>query len=61
MAKTHQRGRTSSRLTDPALYLRILVTAEIAFSVGLMFSGSLELGAWMSAVSGCSACEQNWA
>lgn len=30
-----------------AFHLRILVTAEMAFSVALMFSASLELGAWM--------------
>ena len=40
-------GRISSTLIAPAFHFKIFVTAEIAFSVGLMFSGSLELGAWM--------------
>jgi hypothetical protein len=37
-ASSYQTGRTWSMLQVEPLYCRIFVTAEIAFSVGLMFS-----------------------
>ena len=44
---SYQTGITSSALNPLAFHFKILVTAEMAFSVGLIFSGSLEFGDWM--------------
>ena len=44
---THQTGRIESRLQADPLNFKIFVTAEIAFSVGFMFSGCLLSPCWM--------------
>jgi hypothetical protein len=41
---THQCGKMSLTLTAELLYFSILVMAEIAFSVGLIFSGERDSG-----------------
>ena len=48
---TYHTGMSSSAFMEPAFHFKILVTAEIAFSVGFMFSGSLELGACIISIS----------
>ena len=48
---TYQTGRISSNFKLPAFHFKILVTAEIEFSVGFIFSGSLEPGAWITSTS----------
>lgn len=45
--KAHQTGRISSMFIAPPFHFKILVAAEIAFSVGLMLVASRESGAWM--------------
>ena len=52
MKKTDQTGRISSILRLPGFHLRILVTAEMEFSVGLTFSGSRDPGAEMTRAQG---------
>ena len=55
---THQWGITCSRTIEELLNWRILVTADIAFSVGLMFSGWRDSGAEMTSTSSGTAVAQ---
>ena len=43
----YQTGKISSTLMAPLFHFRILVAAEMAFSVGLTLVPSRESGAWM--------------
>ena len=46
--KTYQTGSSSSTLTALEFHFRILVAAEIAFSVGFKFADSRASGAWIT-------------
>ena len=56
---TYQTVRSSSRFTAAWVYFKILVTAEIAFSVGFTFSCSLASAAWMTCTKSGIAWEHH--